>query len=158
MKQVKSMSHRLATPAEASPRAAFDIWRAAGVGHGCTDNREGIERLFMKFDDDETGKISFKNIKRMAQELGENIDDEMCQEVLNDADWDGDGEINIDEFYRVCSNIHGMIPFPFVAWARLRCNGRGHAELDLDWPRGSLDQDWQGLFQIVIGLGLWLPV
>jgi len=43
----------------------------------------------------------------MAQELGENIDDEMLQDAVNHADLDGDGEINIDEFYRVCSNIHG---------------------------------------------------
>merc|ERR1712100_865883 len=36
-----------------------------------------------------------------AWELGENIDDEELQDMINQADRDGDGEINIDEFYRI---------------------------------------------------------
>ena len=31
----------------------------------------------------------------------ENIDDEELQDMINQADRDGDGEINIDEFYRI---------------------------------------------------------
>lgn len=35
------------------------------------DGREGIETAFMQVDDDRTGKISFRNLKDIAQQLGE---------------------------------------------------------------------------------------
>jgi Ca2+-binding EF-hand superfamily protein len=35
------------------------------------------------------GKISFKNLKRVAKELGENMTDEELQEMIDEADRDG---------------------------------------------------------------------
>merc|ERR1711907_490039 len=43
---------------------------------GEKDSREDIEKVFKLFDDDNTNKISFRNLARVAEELGENIDDE----------------------------------------------------------------------------------
>merc|ERR1712094_98213 len=67
---------------------------------GEKDSREDIEKVFKLFDDN-TNKISFRNLARVAEELGENIDDEELQDMINQADRDGDGEINIAEFYRI---------------------------------------------------------
>ncbi|XP_040120633.1 centrin-1 [Oryx dammah] len=65
------------------------------------DTKEEILKAFRLFDDDETGKISFKNLKRVAKELGENLTDEELQEMIDEADRDGDGEVNEDEFLRI---------------------------------------------------------
>ncbi|XP_061582201.1 uncharacterized protein cetn2 [Cololabis saira] len=65
------------------------------------DSKEEILKAFRLFDDDETGRISFKNLKRVAKELGENLTDEELQEMIDEADRDGDGEVNQQEFLRI---------------------------------------------------------
>ena len=65
------------------------------------DAREEVLKAFKLFDDDETGTISFKNLKRVAKELGENLTDEEIQEMIDEADRDGDGEVNEAEFLRI---------------------------------------------------------
>ena len=68
---------------------------------GERDSREEILKAFRLFDDDETGKISFKNLKRVAKELGENMTDDELMEMIEEADRDGDNEINEEEFFRI---------------------------------------------------------
>jgi centrin-1 len=68
---------------------------------GDRDSPDEIRRVYKLFDDDETGRISFRNLKRVARELGENMTDEELQEMINKADLDGDGEVNEDEFMRI---------------------------------------------------------
>merc|ERR1712063_170848 len=65
------------------------------------DSREEILKAFRLFDDDETGKVSLRNLKRVAKELGENMTDEELAEMIEEADRDGDGEINEEEFLRI---------------------------------------------------------
>ncbi|CAG0917876.1 unnamed protein product [Notodromas monacha] len=59
---------------------------------------EEIMKAFRLFDDDTTGKISFANLKRVAQELGEVISDTELKEMIEEADKDGDGEVSESEF------------------------------------------------------------
>ncbi|NWW68971.1 CETN1 protein, partial [Ifrita kowaldi] len=65
------------------------------------DSKEEILKAFKLFHDDETGKISFRNLKRVARELGENLTDKELQEMIDEADRDGDGEASEQEFLRI---------------------------------------------------------
>jgi len=65
------------------------------------DTRDEILKIFRLFDEDSTGKISFRNLKKVALELGEGLSDDELHEMVEEADRDGDGLINFDEFYRV---------------------------------------------------------
>merc|ERR1711990_876567 len=65
------------------------------------DGKEEMLKGFKLFDDDSTGKISFKNFKRVAKELGESLSDAELTEIIGEADTDGDGEISESEFLAV---------------------------------------------------------
>jgi len=78
-----------------------DFFRIMTAKMAERDSREEILKAFRLFDEDDTGKISFKNLKKVAKELGENLSDEEIQEMIDEADRDGDGEINEEEFLRI---------------------------------------------------------
>merc|ERR1712199_134137 len=65
------------------------------------DGKDEMLKGFKLFDDDNTGSISFKNLQRVAKELGESLSDQELQEIIAEADTDGDGVINEAEFLAV---------------------------------------------------------
>ncbi|XP_010567463.1 PREDICTED: caltractin-like [Haliaeetus leucocephalus] len=62
---------------------------------------EVIPEAFEVFDYDGTGKIAFENLRVMASEVGEDITDEELQEMIDEADVDGDGDVDEQEFLRI---------------------------------------------------------
>mmetsp|Transcript_6406 Transcript_6406/g.8921 ORF Transcript_6406/g.8921 Transcript_6406/m.8921 type:complete len:167 (+) Transcript_6406:67-567(+) len=68
---------------------------------GDKESRDGIHKIFNLFDDDKTGSISLKNLKRVSKELGETMTEEELREMIERADSNGDGQITPEDFYNI---------------------------------------------------------
>ena len=63
------------------------------------DTRANINKIFALYDDERTGYISIKNLRRVAEEIGENVSEQELQELITRADVDCDGLVSEEEFY-----------------------------------------------------------
>ncbi|KAJ3184073.1 Calcium-binding component of the spindle pole body (SPB) half-bridge [Gaertneriomyces sp. JEL0708] len=68
------------------------------------DPMEELRKAFQLFDDEGTGKISLRNLRRIAKEIGENLEDEELQAMIDEFDLDQDGEINEQEFIAIMTD------------------------------------------------------
>jgi len=66
------------------------------------DPREEILRAFELFDEGAKGKITLQDLRRVARELGEGLEEEELAAMIEEFDLDGDGAINKDEFLDIC--------------------------------------------------------
>ncbi|XP_063720655.1 calmodulin-A-like [Symsagittifera roscoffensis] len=68
--------------------------RKAGEG----DEEEEIKEAFKVFDQDGNGLIDRNELKNIMLNLGERLTDEECDQMIKEADLDGDGFVNLEEF------------------------------------------------------------
>eukprot|EP00168_Porphyra_purpurea_P018874 TRINITY_DN7236_c0_g1_i10.p5 TRINITY_DN7236_c0_g1~~TRINITY_DN7236_c0_g1_i10.p5 ORF type:complete len:102 (-),score=46.03 TRINITY_DN7236_c0_g1_i10:187-492(-) len=68
-----------------------------------TDKDSEIFEAFKVFDKDGSGKIDATELRNIMMSLGENLSDEEVNQMIKEADLNGDGEIDFDEFMRMLS-------------------------------------------------------
>jgi centrin-3 len=65
------------------------------------DPNEEILKAFRLFDEENSGFISLKNLRRIARELGEQLSDDELQAMIDEFDKDNDGQISKEEFLAI---------------------------------------------------------
>lgn len=68
---------------------------------GERDPLEEMRKAFRLFLDDDSDRICLRHLKRVAKELGETMTEDELQEMIDEADRDGDGEISEEDFIRI---------------------------------------------------------
>uniref|UniRef100_A0ACB8GA80 Uncharacterized protein n=1 Tax=Sphaerodactylus townsendi TaxID=933632 RepID=A0ACB8GA80_9SAUR len=62
-----------------------------------TDSEEEIREAFRVFDKDGNGYISAAELRHVMTNLGEKLTDEEVDEMIREADIDGDGQVNYED-------------------------------------------------------------
>lgn len=66
------------------------------------DPQDEINRAFDLFDGDGKGSITLQDLERVAKELGEGLQHEELQAMIDEFDMNGDGAISREEFINIC--------------------------------------------------------
>ncbi|XP_037758293.2 calmodulin-A [Chelonia mydas] len=68
------------------------------------DSEEEIREAFRVFDEDGIGYISAAELRHVMTNLGEKLTDEEVDEMIKEADADGNGQVNYEEFVRMMAS------------------------------------------------------
>jgi len=66
-----------------------------------TNSEDELIEAFKVFDKDGNGFITSRELKHVMTNLGEKLTIEEAEEMINEADLDGDGQINYEEFVKM---------------------------------------------------------
>ncbi|XP_020258256.1 calmodulin-like protein 12 [Asparagus officinalis] len=70
-----------------------------------TDAEEELREVFKVFDRDQNGYISANELINVMISLGEKLTEEEAEQMIREADLDGDGQVNYQEFVQLMQNM-----------------------------------------------------
>lgn len=70
-----------------------------------TDSEEEIREAFKVFDRDNNGFISAAELRHVMTSIGEKLTDDEVDEMIREADQDGDGRIDCKSISLYCSQV-----------------------------------------------------
>ncbi|KAJ3236429.1 hypothetical protein HDU81_010812 [Chytriomyces hyalinus] len=73
------------------------------------DETAEMKKSFTVFDTEKRGKIGFRDLRRIALELGDNLTDEDLHIMIEENDWDGDGELGESDWARIFTSAANNI-------------------------------------------------
>ncbi|XP_065014852.1 calmodulin-like protein 8 isoform X1 [Musa acuminata AAA Group] len=88
-------SHRMVSPRSIFIQHTFS-WQ--GI-----DSEDELKEAFKVFDKDQNGFISATELRNVMISLGEKLTDEEVAQMIREADLDGDGQVNFEEFVKMMS-------------------------------------------------------
>lgn len=75
---------------------------------------EEMKEAFRVFDGDGNGFISQAELKHTLHKMGERLTDEEIEDMMNEADTDGDGQVSFKEFCRMMELSWGETSFVYL--------------------------------------------
>ena len=100
----KQMCHAMFREVDKDPETALnfdDFCKIMSSRLKKADERDEIMKVFQLFDADKQGFITIRELRKMADDCGETMTDEELHQMMNEADRNGDGKVQFDEFYRI---------------------------------------------------------
>ncbi|XWS13737.1 hypothetical protein CRYUN_Cryun36dG0063700 [Craigia yunnanensis] len=70
-----------------------------------TDAEDELKEAFKVFDKDQNGYISANELRHVMINLGEKLSDEEVEQMIKEADLDGDGQVNYEEFVKMMTTV-----------------------------------------------------
>lgn len=64
-------------------------------------SRDELARVYRLFDSDNSDKITLEALKKVSQEVGDNLTDEELKDILARCDIDKNGQLGFEDFYAV---------------------------------------------------------
>lgn len=65
------------------------------------DSKADIQKVFNLYDWNKEGRVTWDELKRVSQDLGEEMSDEELLKMFKKADLDEDGFVTFDDFYNI---------------------------------------------------------